>query len=381
MERVRRWAPVVSGLVAALLVIRIVPAWWCGRDAAGWFRGDPQLQRGLADELVAFEAQDDASRRAGGAHATGQWALVTHQMIALGLAQVCQAHPDWLPRYRATITGAALKTWLPEMRGFGTEAWLGEDGLAQLDGPSGHAYLGYPALAVSVARVVDPAFPAAVAAAHDAVIAALERRLLASPTGAIETYPGDAYPTDVAAVAAAIAVHGRATGTDHAVVLAHWAAGVAAVQIDPASGLGVQRLGAQDGRPHDVPRGPGPGLAAYFPGYVDRAVAARLADALVRHESTLAGFGAIREFADGYDGLGDVDSGPVVLGVSVAATGFALGPARAFGHRGLFTRLFRTTELFGLAGKADGRVRFATGGALGNALLLAMLTSGPELAP
>jgi hypothetical protein len=46
----------------------------------------------------------------------------------------------------------------------------------------------------------------------------------------------------------------------------------------------------------------------------------------------------------------------------------------------LFERLFRTTELFGISHRQGGQLRFLTGGPVGNALLLASLTSGPELA-
>lgn len=226
-----------------------------------------------------------------------------------------------------------------------------------------------------------PAFPADVARQHDALIAAYERRLLASPTGLIETYPGEAYPTDTAAVAGAIAVHGRATGTDHAKVLAHWAAMVKKVQIDPASGFVYQRMDAATGKPHDAPRGSGTALAAYFAGFADRAVARKLAEGVLRREATVSGFSGIREYADGTSGAGDVDSGPVVLGVSVAATGFALAPARAHGYRAAFERLYRTTDLFGAPESHGGRLRFRSGGAFGDAFLLAMLTSGPELAP
>jgi hypothetical protein len=205
--------------------------------------------------------------------------------------------------------------------------------------------------------------------------------LLASPTGLIETYPGEAYPTDTAAVAAAIAIHGRATGASHARVIARWAERVTSVQIDPASGLVVQRMGAFDGHAHDAPRGSGTALAAYFAGFADRHVAKQLADALFQHEATFFGFGAIREYADGYTGAGDIDSGPVIFGVSVSATGFALAPARAFGYASAFERLYRTTELFGAPTSAGGKLRFSTGGPIGNALLFAFLTSGPELAP
>ena len=369
-------------LIAALAVLRLVPAWWCGRDAAAWLAHDPTLEHALAEQLVAFETRDDANRATPTTNRfAGEWALVTHQMAALGLAQLCLAHPEWQPRYAQVVTRAAAKSFLPEMRDFGTRAWKGEDALASLEGPHGHAYLAYAALALGMARLVDPEFPAALAASHDSLIAAYARRLLASPTGLIETYPGEAYPTDVAAVAAAIAVHGRATGVDHRAVLAHWAERVRAVQLDRASGLVVQRLAASDARAHDAPRGSGTGLAAYFAGFADRKLARELASALFRQESTLLGFSAIREYAPGHAGRGDVDSGPVLLGVSVSATGFALAPAHAFGRADVFTRLYRTTELFGLPVREGGLFRFATGGPIGDALLLAFLTSGPELAP
>jgi hypothetical protein len=367
----------------ALVVLRLLPAWWCGRSAEAWLDGDAATQRKLAEELIRFERDDDRIRAQPKANRfAGEWALVTHQMTALGLAQLCLAHPDWRAAYAPIVTRAAVKSFGREMRDFGTRAW-GEDALdgAVLAGPHGHAYLAYAALALGMARLLDPAFPAAVAAQHDALIAAYERRLFASPTGLIDTYPNEAYPTDVAAVAAAIAVHGRATQADHRRVLLHWAARVRAVQIDAKSGLVHQRMGARDGRPHDAPRGSGTGLCAYFAGFADRALAAQLAEGLFRQEATFLGFGAIREYAPGYSGRGDVDSGPVVLGVSVSATGFALAPARAFDHADRFRRLYRTTDLFGVPVERGGRTRFATGGAIGNALLLALFTSGPELAP
>ncbi|MBK9030305.1 MAG: hypothetical protein IPL61_03020 [Myxococcales bacterium] len=61
-------------------------------------------------------------------------------MASLGLAQLCLAHPDWRA-LRPVVTRAALKSWLPEMRDFGTAAWHGEDALAAIGGPHGHAYL------------------------------------------------------------------------------------------------------------------------------------------------------------------------------------------------------------------------------------------------
>jgi hypothetical protein len=378
----RPWGVRLVALACAVAAVRLATPWWCGRDARAWLDGDTSLSGPLAEELIAFEQDDDRSRAAPPRDRfAGEWALVTHQMTALGLAQIALAHPEQRARLAPEVTRAALKSWQPEMRDFGTRAWGGEDALASVGSAHGHAYFAYPALAVGMARLLDPAFPAKTAKEHDAVIAAYERRLLASSTGLIETYPGEAFPTDCAAVAGAIAVHGRATGADHARVLAQWARLVTERQIDPRSGLVIQRMGAGDGAPQDAPRGSGTALGAYFAGFADRAVARRLAEGIFRHESTFFGFGAIDEYAPGHKGNGDVDSGPVVLGVSVTATGCALAPARAFGYRDSFERLYRTTELFGAPVESGGRRRFLAGGAIGNALLLALLTSGPEIPP
>lgn len=379
LQRFRRPVAIIAGLAAALLVVVLLPNRWCSRDADAWFQGDPVRTRALAEEMVAFEADDDQQRATGGGALADMWGLLTHQMTALGLAQICLSHPEWRDRYAPIATRAAAKTLLPEMRSAFTAAWHGEDGLTVPGSPQGHAYLSYPALALGMARLVDPAFPADLAAQQDTIIASYERRVLASPTALLDTLPGEAYPTDMAAVAAAIAVHGRATGTDHSAVLAHWAQQVRAVQLDPATGLVVQRMGT-DARSHDAPRASGTGLAAYFAGFANRSLAADLTTAFSRQERTLLGFSAIHEYAPGTTGPADIDSGPVVLGISVSATSFGLATARSLVNRPLFTRLFRTADLLGLPQRTGSRLRFTTAGATGNALLLAFLTSGPELA-
>jgi hypothetical protein len=379
VARHRRWLARGFAAVVASAFVRIAVPWWCGRDAAAWLADDRDVEDALAEQVIAFETDDAAAPATD--RFTGEWALVTHQMTALGLAQLCLRDPAQRARLAPLVTRAATRSFAVEMRGFGTRAWRGEDAMASLDGDHGHAYLAYAALALGMARLVDPAFPPELAAQHDALIAAYERRLLASPTGLIETYPGEAYPTDVAAVAAAIAIHGRATRVSHAAVLQHWAERVVAVQLDRDTGLVVQRMDAATAVAHDAPRASGTALAAYFAGFADRAVATRLATAVIRQQTTAFGFGAIREYAAGSDGPGDVDSGPVVLGVSVSATGFALASARRVGDADAFTALYRTVDLFGLPLRDGDRLRFATGGPIGNALLLALLGSGPEVAP
>lgn len=148
----------------------------------------------------------------------------------------------------------------------------------------GRPWCSNPTLALGMARLVDPGFPADLASWHDALIGSYERRLLASPTALLDTFPGEAYPTDVAAVAAAIAVHTRVTGADHT-----------GVHRDRDTGLVVQRMGV-DGRAHDAPRTSGTGLAAYFAGFADRALLEELARGLFRQERSFLGFGLGHRF-------------------------------------------------------------------------------------
>lgn len=371
------WARIVVPLVLALLVGTWAPARLVGRDADAVFDGrlDATLPRALALAREIEAGIDAHDFTTGSARYDGEWALVTHQMAVLALGQVVLSHA-----HRADVAAAlmpairrATDVLLSDTtRAFATDAW-GSDALLSLDDDSrGDAWLGYVALALGMSRAVDPEF--AHAAVHDAIVRALRARIDADPEGLPETYPGETYPPDVAACAGAIGLHARVTGEDASLSIARWAGRARAYAVDPESGWLRQSEGG-------VGRGSGTALAIYFLAFADRHLAAELFDALgARGVRSLLGFAAIREHAPGSAAAsGDVDSGPVLLGVSVAATGFSLAGARLFGERALFRGLHRTASLFG----APAGDRYVAGGALGDAILLAMETAGPlvELTP
>jgi hypothetical protein len=62
----------------------------------------------------------------------------------------------------------------------------------------------------------------------------------------------------------------------------------------------------------------------------------------------VAGFVAVREYPAGVQGEGDVDSGPLVAGMSASATAVTIGSARANGDTALASVLTREAEVFGL---------------------------------
>ena len=85
----------------------------------------------------------------------------------------------------------------------------------------------------------------------------------------------------------------------------------------------------------------------------------------------------MREYPPGEGGPGDIDSGPVILGIGFSSTGFALAGARTFGDRERFQSLYRTAYLIGSPLERGGLRNYVCGGPLGNAILFAMLTARP----
>lgn len=371
----RAWVAAAIGLLCCGAVLWTVPRWICGTDHRRFYEGDRRVQLQLARHVGALGLAgiDTASVSTGSARFDGEWAVVSNQMAVLGLGQVMLTHPDTRAELLPAVDRCVHQLRRPELRAFGSRAW-GEDGLDSLSGAHGHAYLGYINLALGMDRLLRRGSPHA--RLHDRLTRALARRLAAARTGMIETYPGEIYPPDVAAVAASIGLHGRATGVDHGPLLARWARTLRRRYIDPRSGLLVQSVDAA-GRPRDAPRASGTAIAAYYLSFSNRALSHQLFRALQRQLVVVAGFGGVREYPRDATGAGDIDSGPVVLGVGVAATGFTLGTASIHGDPGAYRDLYRTASLFGQP-LARGETRqFAAGGAIGNAILLAMLTAGP----
>ena len=84
----------------------------------------------------------------------------------------------------------------------------------------------------------------------------------------------------------------------------------------------------------------------------------RFRGAFVTRELGVVG---VREHPVGVDGPGDVDSGPLVRGVSASASAVTIGSARAAGDDDLARTLAREAEVLGLAFTWRGERRFAFG--------------------
>ncbi len=306
-----------------------------------------------------------------------EWLFGTYQMAALGFGQAAIEHPKWRVRQLQLMSVCIDRLLSPEVREFDRRQW-GEDPLDSLEGESGHAaYLGYLNLVLGMHRLLDAKSP--YAEINDRISAALALRFERSPTMSVETYPGQAFPVDMAAGIGSLGLHQRASGKNHRKLLRRWSEHCRSNWIEPSTGLLFQMVNPENGRPLGPARGSGTSLAAYFLSFADRELSHDLFDAMRRHMTGAPlGFGMAREYApEGPGGRGDIDSGPVLFGYGVSATGFMLASCRIHGDRELYEKLLRTVNLFGAPTAIGDRLEFVTGGPIGHALLFALLPAQP----
>ena len=376
----RWWLRWPVALLIALATIATVPRWWAGRDGVRWFDGKPELVAAMARHVAATTDRgvSDKDFTNDSPLFKGEWGFGTYQMTALGLLQVAQEHPALRAELLPAAEHAIDRMLSAEVRAFDTKIWRGEDALESLDGPNGHgAYLGYMNLVLAVHRRVVP--DSRFAELNDRITAALARRLRESPVGLVETYPGEAYPCDNAGTLASLILHQRTTGADHAAVIATTLAHYRETWRDPETRLLHQSIEPRHGTPGPG-RASGTALAAFLLSYGERDISRDLHEAVMRRcGDSLFGFGYVDEYPDNQPGPGDVDSGPLIFGISPSGCAFSLGASRMFGNRDAFVGLYRTAHLMGTPVDRGGRRIYATGGPLGNALLFAMLTANPEL--
>jgi len=176
----------------------------------------------------------------------------------------------------------------------------------------------------------------------------------------LESYPGRAWPCDnVVAWAAAIRA-GDLTGLNLRPAARDWLTRASALR-DPATGLLVHEAGL-DGRVLSGPRGSSQSIIQTFLPDLDPSAALQDWAAYRRwFVVRVAGLIGVREFPTGTSGAGDVDSGPLLWGVSASSSAVTLAAARANGDRLLADSLDREAELLGVGFSWGGTRRYAAG--------------------
>jgi len=180
-------------------------------------------------------------------------------------------------------------------------------------------------------------------ASCEAIASALEE----SPTPFLSAYPGQAWPCDTVVAVAALRRHDVILPPRFGGTVDDWVA-EARHAVDQATGILPHKVDALDGSVIEGPRGSSQALIQRFLPEVDPAWA-QGQYALFRRQfvGRPLGIPGIREYPLSQRGTSDVDSGPIILGISPSATIVAIGAALVHGDAELAGPLMNVIEASG----------------------------------
>ncbi|TCN40522.1 hypothetical protein EV644_106451 [Kribbella orskensis] len=195
-----------------------------------------------------------------------------------------------------------------------------------------------------------------------------------SETPYLQAYPGQAWPVDSTVAIASLRLHDHLVTPRFQPTVSRWLDGVK-TRLDPATGL----------MPHQVTP-VSTGARATSQSMIHRFLVeidpdfARSQYGIFRERFVTSLGPAVREFPHGVDGAGDVDSGPLVFGVSLSATAVTLGASRVQ-HDPLADVLAREGDLLGVPLHGLHSKRYALGLVpIGDAFLAWSATARPLVA-
>lgn len=190
----------------------------------------------------------------------------------------------------------------------------------------------------------DPAATRRVTDEAEALAEAFAAPLDGDGSPFLASYPGGSWPVDSVVAMAALRRADKVAGTHHGALVDRWVARAAPL-VDPATGLLPHRTDPETGRAVEAPRASSQSIIGRFWPLVDPAGApvtyGRFRELFVTSRLGAAG---VREHLPGDDGGGDVDSGPLLAGVSASSTTVTIAAARANGDLGLATALTQEAE-------------------------------------
>jgi len=310
----------------------------------------------------------------------GEWALYSCSMLSAALTNIALIFPETKDESLAYIDSLINIVLSKEIRQYDTDRW-GEDPLETLDGDKSHiSYLSHLAWMVSGYKQLGGS--SKYDHLYDKLCETMNRRITASPTLNLETYPGECiYIPDMLVAIVALENYSRQNGGKYCQTVQAWLDYMQEYWIDDTSGLLASMIPVHE---YSIARYPIKGsysaLSCYYLTFIDEDFAhnqyLKLKEIFLQKKP----FTGFRENIDGSTWLGfDIDAGPIIFNLSPTGTAFGIGPATYFKDSLIRTGLLRTAEIAGSTITTENKSHYllADIALVGEAITLAMRTATP----
>ena len=308
----------------------------------------------------------------------GEWALYSCSMYSAALVNISRLYPDTKAGNLQNIDSLIQRVLSPELRAYDTERW-GDDALGTLDSSASHvSYISH--LAWMIGGFKSTGGGDKYDGLYSSLCEAMNRRITQSPAFNLPTYPGEPiYIPDMLVAIVALKQYSQMHYGKYASTVRSWLAKARGQWLDDRTGLLVSFLDEGGAKIANAPvRGSYSALNCYYLTQIDKDFAREQYGCLKKHfwhSGVLSGF---REYCDSSPVVAfDVDSGPIVMGLSPSGTAFGIGAATFFGDADVRKGILRTAETLGNTVSWNGRRHYALADAalVGEAIMLAMRTN------
>jgi hypothetical protein len=304
-----------------------------------------------------------------------EWAIGTLSMLGSALTNLAFQFPELQIEHRNLLKIIIERMLKDDIKVFEVRYW-GEEALLTLDGSNGHiGYLGHLNYLIGAYRVLGGGLE--FDELHSQISNALARRIKNSPHHFLETFPDQIFIPDNAVVVASLKLFNLTHKNDlfeHEISL--WLNYAKEKLQDSDTGLLLPWINAQ-GVGVGKPRGSYTTWNIFYLIQVDLDFAKNQSELVKKYffKKLTSNICGIREFVHGHNGIGDIDSGPVIFGLSTAGTGFGLATASLMNDINLQSCLLSTAEIVGTTFALDDKRRYLIAPLIGDAIVLAMRTA------
>ena len=336
----------MARLFAVSIALALVPGFFAAVcvDASREFREPPRATREYA--FVRRHLQQSFAGYSRLDVLAPQFGVVALSHMASGLMNVhvrdSTARDEIAPLAREVVRRAMSREIAPTGRATTSSSAI----------DSHHLYWSHLAIALGVERAIRCNGSVCPESAEDRlqqrIVETLRGRMLASDDAQIASYPNSpTWPADNAVTLAAFALYDATHATHLAEAPTRAFVRVMQSRRDAATGLFRSAMNRVWYRA--IPRGCAASWTTLYLAQVAPDVAREQYERARAHlADDLIGLGGFREWPRHRGGRMDGDSGPIVFGVGMAATGLGLGAARMFGDVDRYTVIRRTASVFGV---------------------------------